>query len=592
MAKIFLTVVGTGDYSPTEYRLGDTVYKKERYVQKALLSMLKDKGEHFDRIVFFLTARAREKNWEQFTAARPNIDGEKETDEGLKPFLEKNFSGIYEALDICEGKNEHELLELFNSMFDAIGENDEITFDITHGFRFIPFLFFPVMSYAKELKNISIKNIYYGLFEKEKVSDIIDLKRYDEILDCASSAHNFRCSGNSSEICNVINRRVKTLPDDEKSILGRYNSIAKCLDDLSKALLTCQGGMQKFSISKKAENLMKNKQRLENLNEKEHRIFNNLISHAITSVSALSTSEPPYELGMKAVEWYISKGLIMQAYTGLRECITTFFCCTYAPNHECDDAKFRQLAVDRAITSSISRDEKAPDKASCLRIAAKLLKDDSLTEAQKKEFASVFVKIITHIDFEKMRFIQRVIEFRNHMNHFGMRKNSNNVNIDHVEKHFSQTKELFKDIYERRNEIISDEEALSKLMPDNNFSGGFINFSNHPSSKWSEKQLEAAYSLCSSSTVTDVQFPDVPADLTEEEIQKIAEHYAEKITAMSPDAVMCMGEFGVSHKVTELLKENEITVVYSCSERIVSEHITESGTEKNSVFNFVRFRKY
>ncbi|MBP3760641.1 MAG: CRISPR-associated DxTHG motif protein [Ruminococcus sp.] len=151
MAKIFLTVVGTGDYSPTEYRLGDTVYKKERYVQKALLSMLKDKGEHFDRIVFFLTARAREKNWEQFTAARPNIDGEKETDEGLKPFLEKNFSGIYEALDICEGKNEHELLELFNSMFDAIGENDEITFDITHGFRFIPFLFFPVMSYAKEL---------------------------------------------------------------------------------------------------------------------------------------------------------------------------------------------------------------------------------------------------------------------------------------------------------------------------------------------------------------------------------------------------------------------------------------------------------
>ena len=95
----------------------------------------------------------------------------------------------------------------------------------------------------------------------------------------------------------------------------------------------------------------------------------------------------------------------------------------------------------------------------------------------KKEFASVFVKIITHIDFEKMRFIQRVIEFRNHMNHFGMRKNSNNVNIDHVEKHFLQTKELFKDIYERRNEIISDEEALSKLMPDNNFSGGFINFS-------------------------------------------------------------------------------------------------------------------
>ena len=61
---------------------------------------------------------------------------------------------------------------------------------------------------------------------------------------------------------------------------------------------------------------------------------------------------------------------------------------------------------------------------------------------------------------------------------------------------------------------------------------------------------------------------------------------------MNPDAVMCMGEFGVCHKVVELLKANGITVVYSCSERIASEHIGENGTEKTSVFNFVRFRKY
>ena len=91
MANIFLSVVGTGDYAQTEYRLGDTSYKKERYVQKALLSLLKAKGEHFDKIIFFLTPKAGEKNWEEFTASRPNKDGITETDEGLRPFLESEF---------------------------------------------------------------------------------------------------------------------------------------------------------------------------------------------------------------------------------------------------------------------------------------------------------------------------------------------------------------------------------------------------------------------------------------------------------------------------------------------------------------------
>ena len=588
MAKIFLTVVGTGDYAPTEYRLGDAVYKKERYVQKALLSMLKDKGEHFDRLVFFLTPQAREKNWLKYTAARPGQNGEKETDEGLKPFLDKNFPGIYDDVDICEGKNEHELLELFNTMFEAIGQDDEITFDITHGFRFIPFLFFPIMSYAKELKNIRINNIYYGLFEKEKVSDIIDLKQYDEILDCAGAARNFRCSGNSSEICNVISRKVNTLPDNEKSILGKYNNIAKCLNDLSRALLTCQGGNQKFSISKKAENLMKNKQKLESFTEKENLIFNNLISHAIASVSDLSAAELPYISGMKAVEWYISKGLILQAYTGLRESIVTFFCCTYAPDHDYDDSKFREAVIEEAINSTIQRNENAPDVSSCLKKASDMLRNGSFTE----ESASIFVKIISHIDFKKIQIFQEVGELRNHMNHFGMRKNSNNIDITDAEKHYSQTLALFKDINDHRSEIISDEDAFAMLMNDKKTDGGFINFSNHPSSNWSEAQLEAAYGLSSSRTVTDIKFPDVPADQSEEDIRNIAELYAEKIIGMNPDAVMCMGEFGVCHKVVELLKANGITVVYSCSERIASEYIGENGTEKTSVFNFVRFRKY
>lgn len=60
--------------------------------------------------------------------------------------------------------------------------------------------------------------------------------------------------------------------------------------------------------------------------------------------------------------------------------------------------------------------------------------------------------------------------------------------------------------------------------------------------------------------------------------KKIAKEYAKKISSMAPAVVMCMGEFGVCHRGVELLKANEIVVVYSCSKRIAKEINTENGS--------------
>ena len=96
MAKIFLTVVGTGNYKPTKYRLNNTDYEN-RFVQKSLLKLLDESGEKFDKIVFFLTERARTSNWEQYIRVETLSSGEKisHTDEGLKPFLDKHFPFRY-----------------------------------------------------------------------------------------------------------------------------------------------------------------------------------------------------------------------------------------------------------------------------------------------------------------------------------------------------------------------------------------------------------------------------------------------------------------------------------------------------------------
>ena len=119
----------------------------------------------------------------------------------------------------------------------------------------------------------------------------------------------------------------------------------------------------------------------------------------------------------------------------------------------------------------------------------------------------------------------------------------------------------------------------------------FINFSNHPSSSWSEEQKSAVREKYDSEIV-DVSFPPVSASADESEIKEQTMKCVERICSYAPSAVMCQGEFGLTYQVVNMLKERGVCVVYSCSERRTVEKKTDSGTVKTSEFSFVRFREY
>lgn len=119
----------------------------------------------------------------------------------------------------------------------------------------------------------------------------------------------------------------------------------------------------------------------------------------------------------------------------------------------------------------------------------------------------------------------------------------------------------------------------------------FINFSNHPSSSWSEEQKSAVREKYDSEIV-DVSFPHVNASADEVEIRDQASKCVERICGYASSAVMCQGEFGLTYHVVNMLKKRGIRVVYSCSERRTVEKKTDNGTVKTSEFCFVRFREY
>lgn len=117
-----------------------------------------------------------------------------------------------------------------------------------------------------------------------------------------------------------------------------------------------------------------------------------------------------------------------------------------------------------------------------------------------------------------------------------------------------------------------------------------VNFSNHPSERWEDKQRKAAEEY---GRIVDIPFPQVPPEASGREVQLLAHDCLREIEALHPSAVMCQGEFTLSYAVVAGLLSKGIPCLAACSERMVRETVDEDGNiRKESRFEFVRFREY
>ena len=119
-----------------------------------------------------------------------------------------------------------------------------------------------------------------------------------------------------------------------------------------------------------------------------------------------------------------------------------------------------------------------------------------------------------------------------------------------------------------------------------------INLSNHPKDKWQAKQLEVAIKKYKS--VYDIPFPFISPKANSSQVKKKVQSYLKKclnILSKSSDknnAVHLMGEFTFVYNLVKLLKQKNITVIVSTTDRLVE----ESDSKKIVTFNFIKFREY
>lgn len=455
MAKHFISMLGTSLYEPCVYteNMDDENQSVQEFVQLATIAKYRDAfKEDGSKITICVTEHGSyEANYldreytEKDNASRWVYHGKKEVMAGkLKKGLRTQFCEQFpelkeklECLVIPSGNNNEEIWEIFDRIFSGINENDEIIFDITHGFRSLPMLFMTIINYAKVLKNCKLVGIHYGAFEASKIVGdrklvpLMNLTVFNEIIDWSFAAQVFMKYGNAEMMQTVFAEKFNSIPNSEKKDWRGVKNTIDSAVALSDAIQTARG-VKAEDIGVKSKNFevsimsayqsfdgWANDEKNEKIREikplvplfekasKEYEVFN---------------KDDNYEIAFSVVEWCIKNGMIQQGYTALEEGIKTYFCAYYGLNqvNETD----RDIVVGRSFTSLAHSKqngyeiETMEDRLAYLTIVSKD-DDPKIWNDPSRVFARE--SIFKYADTKLFTLINKIKDERNDINHFGMR---------------------------------------------------------------------------------------------------------------------------------------------------------------------------
>ncbi|MCL2009912.1 MAG: TIGR02221 family CRISPR-associated protein, partial [Synergistaceae bacterium] len=219
--SVFLSFLGIGGpkgYIPCvyEYKKNDSEQpersNKVALIQHALAEIFD--SEWTDAYIF--TTEAANTHWDRLIKGWP-----------------KSSTVTPQNVDIPDGKNEEEMWNIFEKIFKKLKPNDEVYFDITHGFRSLPFLAGSLLQYAKSLKSVTVKGIFYGAFKSaDEIAPIINLSTFSQILDWSDAAYDFIKNGNSGRLSELTKNDVTPITGETRKeiedLIGKVDKL--CLD--------------------------------------------------------------------------------------------------------------------------------------------------------------------------------------------------------------------------------------------------------------------------------------------------------------------------------------------------------------------------
>lgn len=181
----------------TDYEL-EQASARTHFSSTALVRMMKDKPS---RVYLLLTETAKEGSFDVF-----RDENKLET----------------EIIHIPDGVNDEEVEEILHNILNFIPQDCELTIDITQGLRHFPFLLFTSAMYLQSFKNISIRNIYYGMLEAEgERKPFIDLKVLLEMTDWFHAVRNFSEKRQGNALLEITQNAISNPTTEPETRIAR-----------------------------------------------------------------------------------------------------------------------------------------------------------------------------------------------------------------------------------------------------------------------------------------------------------------------------------------------------------------------------------
>lgn len=556
--KVFISILGTSNYGSCQYTQGDFISSDTCFIQEATLEFLnvKETWTAQDIAYVFLTPTARTSNWQE----KPVYKGGKEKDyRGLDPILkEMKLPCPIETVDITEDGDEQGLWSVFQTIYDKLQEGDELYIDITHSFRYLPMLLLVLCNYAKFLKQTKVVHISYGNYEpNETVNPLVDLMPLVEVQNWTLAASDFLRNGRTSSFAELVSERIQPIlkatrgQDEDARALRQF---INRLEPLSQSLTTVRG---KAIIDGGI---------FRDLNDSAQNLGNTLIPAMAPLIDKIKDSFSGFaptaniKNGFEAARWCYDKQLYQQSITILQETLKGYTAAQ--AGYPCDEKLYQDLAGTAYNIAFNKRPE------SEWKLGEKNNDQDDFNRRK------VIVKRMLSLPLvqELSGLYDEIAQLRNDFNHAGIRPNP----INDIPTQIKRKMDCFFQVLE------NDKPIPAPPL--------FLNLSNHSSDKWSKAQLDAARAY---GEVVDMPFPVIDPGATTEEIHRLAEEYADRITSsyLGRDlmTVHLMGEMTFTFRLVTLLHARGVRCVASTTQRKTSEL---EGSKKESIFEFQAFREY
>lgn len=320
-----ITFLGTGAYDQVYYKRGD--FEMQTHLFPIALCHLLDRGYEVVECCALVTEGAKGSRLQ-------------ELQEGVA-----TLKIPVNPVSIPDGENEEELWTIFNTMTSEIEEGDHIVFDITHGFRFLPFLSFLAASFIRSIKSVTIEGVFYGNFDMRKPkpipreknpearAPIFDLTLFVNLLDWTGATEQFLQTGDTSRIGEMLQDKHRQLRTANSAHGSETLPIA--LDGLGKqmgGLSLSLGLMQPREVLLGAHKLIKRLDQAIVETDKWVPPFSSLLDRIREDFSPLAfdIDDSNLQTHLKGqwllIKWYFKRNQIVQAASLSREWMVSIAC--------------------------------------------------------------------------------------------------------------------------------------------------------------------------------------------------------------------------------------------------------------------------